>query len=424
MDSITVDRDVRALDTVRGDVGQAVDRALEQGNGLLRLAPNWIPRSFLHPGGRLKLDPRDIYAYGLDRGGIDERWFGSTTEAANEGRGEDEGLSFVVSERRRFSLRDAVAARGPALIGQELWDSYGRWPVYSKFFDNMGPIPLHMHQDAKYAARVGQEGKPEGYYFPPQHNHIVNAFPYTFFGLSPGTTKAEVHRAIASWDEGDNRILDLSAAYRLKPGSGWLVGPGILHAPGSLCTYEPQWGSDVFGMYQNLVDGRAVERELLVKDVPPEHSLDIDYLVEQLDWEANVDPWFKQNHYLEPVLVADTREQGYADRWVVYGRIDGRLWFSARELTIDPLCSCTVIDPGATSFIVVQGEGTANGQPLRSPAMIGFHELTEDEYFVSWEAAHAGVTYVNRSPTEPLVLLRYFGPEVDSEAPDVGAWMQ
>ena len=424
MDSITVDRDVRRLDTVRGDVGQAVDRALEEGSGLLRLAPNWVPRSFLHPGGRLKLDPRDIYAYGLDRGGIDERWFGSTTEAANDGRGEDEGLSFVVSERRRFSLRDAVAARGPALIGLDLWDSYGRWPVYSKFFDNMGPIPLHMHQDATHAARVGQEGKPEGYYFPPQHNHIVNAFPYTFFGLSPGTTKAEVHRAVASWDEGDNRILDLSAAYRLKPGSGWLVGPGILHAPGSLCTYEPQWGSDVFGMYQNLVDGRAVGRELLVKDVPPELSLDIDYLVEQLDWEANVDPWFKRNHYLAPVLVADTREQGYADRWVVYGRIDGRQWFSARELTIDPLCSCTVVDPGATSFIVVQGEGTANGQRIRSPAMIGFHELTEDEYFVSWQAARAGVTYVNRSPTEPLVLLRYFGPEVDCEAPDVGAWMQ
>ncbi len=76
---------------------------------------------------------------------------------------------------------------------------------------------------------------------------------------------------------------------------------------------------------------------------------------------------------------------------------------------------------GATSFIVVQGEGSANGQPLRSPAMIGFHELTTDEYFVSWEAARAGVTYVNSSPTEPLVLLRYFGPEVDHDAPEVGA---
>ena len=417
-------RDVRDLARVGSKVGDAVDAALERGNGLLRLTPNWVPRSFLHPGRRLKLDPRDTYAYGLSRGGIDERWFGSTTEAANEGRVPDEGLSYVVDRGRRFTLRDAIEARGAEIIGESLWREYGRWPVYSKFFDNMGPIPLHMHQDAKHAALVKQEGKPEGYYFPPQHNHTANAFPYTFFGLSPGTSKADIRRALEAWEDGDNGILDYSAAYRLKPGTGWLVGPGILHAPGSLCTYEPQWGSDVFGMYQNLVEGRSVEWDLLVKDVPPEHAHDLDHLVEQLDWEANVDPDFKQNHYLEPILVADTRAQGFADRWVVYGRVHGRQWFTARELTVDPGARCTIVDPGATSFIVVQGKGTGNGQPLRSPAMIGFNELTEDEYFVSYGAARAGVTYVNTSSTEPLVLLRYFGPEVDKDAPDVGAYRQ
>lgn len=417
-------RDIRELEKLGGDIGSAVDRALERGNGLLRLAPNWVPRSFLHPGNRLKLDHRDIYAYGLSRGGIDERWFGSTTEAANEGRVEDEGLSYVINDGCRFTLRDAVDARGPQLIGNELWSEYGRWPVYSKFFDNAGPIPLHMHQDSHHAELVGQEGKPEGYYFPPQHNQSGNAFPHTFYGLNPGTTKAQVRRALEAWEEGDNGILDLSAAYRLRPGTGWLVGPGILHAPGSLCTYEPQWGSDVFGMYQNVVEGRTVPWDLLVKDVPADLSRDLDHLVDQLDWEANVDPYFKQNHYLEPVLVADTLDQGYADRWVVYGRVHGRQWFSARELTVDPGRSCTIVDPGATSFIVVQGEGTANGQPISSPAMIGFHELTTDEYFVSYGAARAGVTYRNESRTEPLVLLRYFGPEVDPDAPEVGAHLQ
>jgi hypothetical protein len=109
---------------------------------------------------------------------------------------------------------------------------------------------------------------------------------------------------------------------------------------------------------------------------------------------------------------------------VVYGKVSGRQWFTGRELTVDPGCTCEVVDLGATSFIVVQGEGTANGQPISSPAMIGFHELTQDEYFVSWSAARAGVTYVNRSRTEPLVLLRYFGPDVDPGAPEVGAHLQ
>ena len=63
-----------------------VRAALDAGEGILRLAPTWVPRSFLMPGGRLKLAPQDLYALGTHRGGIDERWFASTTPAANEGR--------------------------------------------------------------------------------------------------------------------------------------------------------------------------------------------------------------------------------------------------------------------------------------------------------------------------------------------------
>src|SRR5947209_11236864 len=75
-----------------------VRQALEANEGLLRLAPTWVPRSFLMPGRRLKLAPQDVYALGAHRGGIDERWFGSTTAAANEGAPPDEGLSYVVHE--------------------------------------------------------------------------------------------------------------------------------------------------------------------------------------------------------------------------------------------------------------------------------------------------------------------------------------
>ncbi|MFP6648145.1 MAG: hypothetical protein VB817_01710, partial [Pirellulaceae bacterium] len=73
------------------NVAAILDRAMDAGGGLLRLTPTWVPRSFLHPGRRLKLHTDDLYAYGAERGGIDERWFGSTTEAANEGRVWHEG---------------------------------------------------------------------------------------------------------------------------------------------------------------------------------------------------------------------------------------------------------------------------------------------------------------------------------------------
>ena len=31
------------------------EQAMEQGKGVLRLAPNWVPRSFCVPGRRIKL---------------------------------------------------------------------------------------------------------------------------------------------------------------------------------------------------------------------------------------------------------------------------------------------------------------------------------------------------------------------------------
>jgi hypothetical protein len=413
---------VTQLRTVKKNIRSLAESALSENNGLLRLAPNWVPRSFLQPGKRLKLHPEDLYAYGLNRGGIDERWFASTTPAANENRVPDEGLSYVVAVRSRFTLAEAVAELGAELIGPKIWNKYKRWPVYSKFFDNMGPIPHHMHQSQKQARLVGQEGKPESYYFPPQHNATGNNFPYTFMGLEPGTTRAQVRKCLENWNKGDNGILDLSRAYRLKPGTGWLIPPGILHAPGSLCTYEPQWGSDVFGMYQSLVEGREVPWALLVKDMPKNKHKDLDFIVNQLDWEGNLDPAFKENHYLEPVPVADTRSEGYVDRWIVYGKVAGQQLFTAKELTVEPGAKCTIKDNGAYGLIVVQGKGKMNNLKLDCPKMIRFHELTEDEVFCSESAAKSGVTFENTSETEALVALRYFGPEVNPSAPALGAY--
>ncbi len=94
---------VKELKTVSSNVRSALDSALQEGGGLLRLAPCWVPRSFLQPGKRLKLHPDDLYAFGLNRGGIDERWFASTTPCANDNRTPDEGLSYVVFERPALS---------------------------------------------------------------------------------------------------------------------------------------------------------------------------------------------------------------------------------------------------------------------------------------------------------------------------------
>ena len=390
-------------------------RALDQGQGILRLTPTWVPRSFCVPGRRIKLHPDDYYALGGNRGGIDERWFSSTTPADNGPlTSKNEGLSHVVVEdggkEELIILRDAIADLKGAIIGERLWNEYGKWPMYSKFFDNKGALPHHVHHNDEYAAKVGQLGKPEAYYFPPQVNNHGGDYPYTFFGLQPGTTKEQLRETLVNFTKGDNKITNLSAAYRLEPGTGWDVPPGILHAPGSLCTYEPQKASDVFAMYQSLTGDSIVPEELLWKDTPPEKVGDFDYLIEVLDWEANVDPEFAKNHFMRPKPVQPMEQmqaEGYVDLWICYKNTA----YSAKELTILPGATVTIKDAACYGLIVMQGHGKMGAWDIETPALIRFGQLTHDEYFVTEEAAKAGVTITNPSKTDPIVMLKHFGPE-------------
>ena len=388
-----------------------VHDALAAGRGLLRLEPAWVPRSFMIPGRRLKLHPDDLYACGGHRGGINERWFSSTTNADNgPGTPADEGLSYVrLDNGTRFLLKDAVASAGDELIGTDVMSREKGWNLLCKFFDNMGPIPHHMHQSDAQAKLVGRKGKPEAYYFPPQYNQTDNNFPHTFMGLEPGTTKADVRRCLENWNKGDNGITFLSRAYRLQPGSGWQIDPGILHAPGSLCTYEPQVNSDVFAMFQSEVEGRIIDWSLLTKDVPADHHHDLDFLVELLDWEANVNPNFGASNRVFPKPVkpfAATEPDGYREQWICYGT----RFYSAKELTVLPSRRVTITDAAAYGIILTQGHGTMNTLRVSTPSMIRYGQMTEDEVFVSAAAATAGVTIENLSATDPLVMLKHFGP--------------
>jgi hypothetical protein len=389
--------------------GAQVRSALSGGQGVLRLAPCWVPRVAEIPGGRLRLDPRDLYACGLHRGGINERWFASTTQANNGPETpQDEGLSYVVIDGKRILFKEAIALLGEELLGSDLNGQDG-WNVLCKFFDNQGPIEHHMHQMDKHAALVGQKGKHEGYYFPPQYNSSVNSFPYTFFGLEPGTTRDDVRRCLERWNEGDNGILYHSRAYKLEPGSAWQIDAGILHAPGSLVTYETQVNSDVFSCFQSMHDGRPMSWNRVVKDVPPEYHNDLDFIVGMLDWEANTDPEFAVHRRFLPNPLqseAEMADAGYGERCIAYSA--GR--YFAKELTVFPKRSASIPDRSAYGLIVVQGFGSVGPMAVETPWIIRYGELTNDELFVSAPAAQSGIVVTNRSERENLVILKHFGP--------------
>ena len=390
-------------------------QALDRGEGVLRLAPTWVPRSFCVPGRRIKLHPDDYFALGGPRVGIDERWFSSTTPADNGPlTSPNEGLSFVVVEDKgsvkKVLLREAVRDLKGALIGDRIWKQHGCWPMYSKFFDNMSALPHHVHHGKKHAAAVQQLEKPEAYYFPPQVNNHPGHFPFTFFGFEPGTSKAQVRECLANFAKGDNKLTNLSRAYRLEPGTGWDVPPGVLHAPGSLCTYEPQKASDVFAMYQSLTGEQIVPEELFWKDTPKAKLGDFDYLVDVLDWQKNVDPLFVENRFMRPKPVrklAEMQAEGYIENWICYKSTA----FSAKELTVLPGRTVVIKDQGAYGLIMMQGHGKLGVWDVETPALIRFGQLTRDEYFVSEQAAKAGVVISNPSDADPIVMLKHFGPE-------------
>lgn len=389
-------------------------KALDQGKGILRLAPTWVPRSFCVPGRRIKLHPDDYYVLGGQRGGIDERWLSSTTPAKNGPlTGEHEGLSKVVftdgNTEKKILLKDAIDELKGALIGSRLWNRYGSWPMYSKFFDNMGPLPHHIHHNDEKAALIGQLGKPEAYYFPPQLNNHGGDFPYTFMGIAPGTAKAQIRECLVNFTKGDNRITNYSQAYRLQPGTGWDVPPGLLHAPGSLCTYEPQKASDVFAMYQSLVNEAIVPEELLWNGTPKDKIGDFDSLMDVIDWELNVDPNQYANRFMDPKPAGSLEEmkaEGYSNTWVCYKSEA----FSAKELTVFPGTSVIIKDSAAYGMIMMQGRGTMGVWDVETPALIRYGQLTNDEFFISEDAAKAGVRIVNTSTTDPIVMLKHFGP--------------
>lgn len=148
---------------------------------------------------------------------------------------------------------------------------------------------------------------------------------------------------------------------------------------------------------------------MLTKFYVEEKQEDLSYIADSIDWEANLDPEFKKNHYHEPIPVRDLeemRKEGYEERWVVYGSAG----FSAKELVVLPGQTVTIRDSAAYGLIMMQGYGLMNGMNIETPAMIGYEDLTADEMYVCANAAKNGVVIQNFSKTNPIVMLKHFGP--------------
>ena len=385
-----------------------IREVFENGDGILQLTPTWVPRPFNRPGKRLRLHPDDYFAMGMERGAIVERWFSSITHVETEGAGKHEGMSFVNVDddpEHVILFKDFIEELGADLIGEELMDTYGTWPMYSKFYDYEWPLFHHIHHAEEACKKVGVLPKHEHYFFPKQYNNHLGAMPVSYFGFDPSVTKEEVIERLSDYTTRDTKITELSRAFRIELDTGWYTPAGVVHAPGSLCTYEPQWNSDVMAIWENVVNGEVFHYNDLSGYLPEEDKKDIRKIFAVADWELNTAPDYRARFFRRPVI--EKSNDQFEQKWIVYGND----YVGAKELTIYPGQTVVIQDDSAYGCLVIQGHGQIGKYKCESPTLIRYGELTADEFFVSKSKAKEGVTLTNLSKYEPLVLLKHFGPD-------------
>ncbi|WP_148258391.1 hypothetical protein [Mahella australiensis] len=190
-----------------------------------------------------------------------------------------------------------------------------------------------------------------------------------------------------------------------KADTGWYTPPGVLHAPGSYLTYEPQWNSDVNAVFENITAGEIYPYEFLVENCPEDKKHDMEYILSLMDWQKNIDPHYKK-HYFRPPIKCLIQDDGYNEKWIVYAND----YIAAKELTVMPGRTAIVKDDAAYGCIIMQGHGCFGVYDCETAIMLRYGQLSADEYFVSEAAAQEGVRITNKSKWEPMVMLKHFGP--------------
>ncbi|HOJ33613.1 MAG TPA: hypothetical protein PKY35_03100 [Candidatus Hydrogenedentes bacterium] len=384
----------------------ALEKALSDGNGILRLEPAWVARDFLAPAFRLGLT-REQADRG-PRGFICERWLASETPADNTIPLEGEGLSFLAGVDVRISLAEAVRTLPEIILGKEYYQKYGAGlHRLAKLFEYSDRLPYHIHQQQHDAQKVGANAKEEAYYFPSGVD--MGPHPETFLGCHPYIVRQGLQEKIflpylEKWDS--DLILQHAPAFKQIPGDGFHVPAGVLHAPGTAVTFELQENSDVFSMWQAKCGGKIISKELLFKDISEEdRTRDGERAaLKQVNWELCGDPYIYENRHTPPVFLRGN-DAGTED-WIFYNTDK----FSGIRLIVHPGCTYISKDNGVYSLFVWRGKGTIGGLDVAGG------DPNRDELLVTHDSAVKGVPVVNTG-NEPLEIWKVFGLGVNPECP-------
>jgi hypothetical protein len=390
---------------------EILEKELAENNGILQMKPCWVTRSYLPAGHRLGLTKAEYDAG--KRGEIAERWIVSETQADNAIFTPHEGQSVIKLHHsdEQIYLPDALAALKDKILGKDYYKKHQKLDRLLKIYDYKTRLFYHIHQMQKDMDLIGKKSKEEAYYY---LETDVGAHPETFFGVHPSIVKDNLIEKVfipylKAWKGND--ILKYSYAYVNTPGEGFHIPAGILHAPGTALTLELQESSDVMAVFQAEIEGIPQDRHLLGKDIAEEKikALGVEKAaLEQVDWQACIDPFFWENHHLSPLPIKEKTPDGVKEDWVWYDTTT----FNGMRITIAPGKEYTTKANGLYGLFIWQGKGFVEQFPVEGQKV----SLTDsnDEFLITHDKAVEGI-HIRNTGSKDLVAFKFFGPDINND---------
>jgi hypothetical protein len=420
------------IDGASDGIATVLDSCLEKNGGVLQLLHRYAGRTFCTPGKRLRLDAKSYYPDYMGGTGLDELWMCCTvpivtgvidtrTKKAPFREGEAHVLT---SDGQVISLQDLISANPKAVLGDKVTalskQLIGKvtWPIVSKKFDNLNPIPHHLHWSKWEVYDINSFDNPG---VSPSHYHT------TAMGLYPFVTRDQFLACMKRFGKGDyNGVRHLSPHTMMHIDDGFVMPNGVLHSPTNLCTHELHVTMDEHFLAEDLtLDGRIGAKDAFYacreEDYPKARHEDWDYLVEKFDFAANQDPDFVLKNSRPAIPAQEFKGNGVDAKWIVYGNFLGDQKCSILRLIVEPGAKTTFRPECPAMFHTNGGSGRVGKLAVRYHQNMVLGEIYPEIGFITQAALANGGVEIENTGTEPLVLTFDFPQNAHSRTPGVAS---
>ena len=407
-----------------------LDDCLNHNDGVLQLLHRYAGRTFCTPGKRIRLDEKSYYPDYMGGTGLDEIWMCCTvpivTGVIDTRTGKApfrEGEAHVLTPKGQvISLQDLIVANPKAVMGEKIIAvseslfSEITWPIVSKKFDNLNPIPHHLHWSKWEVYDINSFDNPG---VDPSHYHT------TAMGLYPFVTKDDFLECMKRWGEGEyNGVRHLSPHTMMPLDNGFVMPNGVLHSPTDLCTHELHVTMDEHFLAEDrTLDGRIGAADAFYacreEDYPKDRHEDWECLVDTFDFEANQDPEFVKKNSRPAITAEEFAGDGVDAKWIVYGDVLGDQKCSMLRLTIAPGGRMSFCPESPALFHTNGGRGRVGKLEVRYHQDMKLGELYPEIGFLTQAALDRGGVEIENTGTGPLVLTFDFPQHAHSQTPGI-----